>query len=372
MRICFLADYESYHTFKWLKFFVPKHEVHLISLKIEREEAGLTSPEMYKEIGVKFHLIPSTGMDKFRAPGRVKKLLREIEPDVVHAHYITHYGYLAASSGFHPLVMTAWGTDVLIDAHSTFMKRHQVSKALKAVDIATCDGENTAKALAGLMGSSERIRKIYFGVDTQKNNPGRRVEGFYSKYLKSGREKIVIDVRGFNKVYDPDTFIKAIPLVLEKRPDTVFIMARESERRKAYEEMVASMGVADSVKFIGDIRPEEFATYLASVDVYVSTAISESGLSASTAEAMACGTAVVSTDVGDAAYWIEEGKTGMIVPKGDHKALSDKILYLLSNDDMRKSMGREARNTIETRQDYYKEMSKVEALYESLIRGARK
>ena len=370
MKICFLADYQSIHTYKWLKYFVPKNEVHLISLELPGEEAGLTTPEKYAELGIKVHILPRKGIDKLRAPSRVRKMLREIRPDVVHAHYITHYGYLAASSVFHPLVMTAWGTDVLIDAHSSFMKKHQVRKALRAADVVTCDGENTTKALSELMGGRDRIKKIYFGVDTRKNTSERRVEGFFDKYLKGGKGKTVINIRGFNPVYDPDTFMKAIPPVLEKYPDTVFIMAREGERRKVYEEMAGSMGIVDSVKFIGNISADELPTYLSSADVYVSTSISDSGISASTAEAMAGGTAVVSTDVGDASYWIEDGKNGMIVPKGDYKALSEKILYLISNDGMRESMGREARITIETRQDYYKEMAKVESLYESLIRKA--
>jgi glycosyltransferase involved in cell wall biosynthesis len=261
---------------------------------------------------------------------------------------------------------------VLIDAHSSFMKRHQVRRALNGADVVTCDGENTTKALTELMGGSDRIRKIYFGVDTKKNSPEKRTEGFYGKYLKGGRGKVVINIRGFNKVYDPDSFIKAIPPVLEKQPDTVFIMAREGEGRKPYEEIVKSLGIADSVKFIGNISADDLPAYLSSADVYVSTSISDSGISASTAEAMANGAAVISTDVGDASYWIDDGKNGMIIPKGDSRALSEKILYLISNDGVRKSMGREARITIETRQDYYKEMGRVEALYESLIKEVPK
>jgi glycosyltransferase involved in cell wall biosynthesis len=367
MRICFLADFQSIHTFKWAKFFVPKHEVHLISLELPSEEAGLTTTANYEEIGIKMHIIPRKGIDKLRAPSRVRKIIREIKPDVVHAHYITHYGYLAASSGFHPLVMTAWGTDVLIDAHSSFMKSHQVRKALRSADVVTCDGENTTKALSELMGGEEKVRKIYFGVDTKKNNPEKRTEGFFSKYKKNPIGKIVINIRGFNPVYDPDCFMKAMPPVIEKAPDTVFLMAREGERRKIYEDMVKSFGVADSVKFIGNISADDLPSYLASSDVYVSTSISDSGISASTAEAMANGTPVISTDVGDARYWIEDGRNGFVIPKGDSRALSEKILYLISNDGMRKSIGREARITIETRQDYYKEMRKVEQLYESML-----
>jgi len=372
MRICFLADFHSIHTYRWVKFFAAKHEVHLISLEQPAEGTESLRPEKYKEIGIYVHFIPREGIiDKMRGPSRVKKLIEDIVPDIVHAHYITHYGYLAAKSSFHPTVMTAWGTDVLIEAHSSFIKRHQVKYALKRADALTCDGENTIRALREFVTDENKIRKIYFGVDTQKYNPGKRIEGFYKKYHKGIDGKIVINLRGFAEVYEPETFIKAVPAILERFPDTVFLMAREHDRRKMFEEMVSSMGLEEHVKFIGNIPADDLPVFLASSDIYVSNSISDSGIAASTAEAMASGTAIISTDVGDISQWIEDGRNGFIISKGDFNALSEKVKYLLSNDDIRKSIGREARKTIETKQDYLKEMTKVEELYESLIKEAR-
>lgn len=368
MRICFLSDFHAIHTLRWLKFFSERHDVHLISLEAPDWEMGPVKVEDYSQYGIKVHLVPRKGIDKLLSPRRVKRLIREISPEVVHAHYVTHYGYLAAKSGFRPIVMTAWGSDVLIEVHQTMIKSHQVRYALKHADILTCDGENTAKALRELMGGDERIRKIYFGVDTKKFGPHVRVPGFYDRYLKDKRGKVVLNLRGFTEVYDPGTFIRAIPPVVERFPGTIFVMARESDRRKAFEEMAASLGIADSIKFVGNIAFEELPKFTASADIYVSNSLSDSGISASTAEAMACGLAVISTNIGDASYWIEDGKNGFLIEKGDSKALSEKMIYLLSNEGARKSFGAEAKKTIEERQDYYKEMGKVERIYESLAK----
>jgi len=368
MRICFLGDFHAVHTLRWLKFFSDRHEVHLISLEAPTWEMGPIKAEEYGQSGIKLHLVPRRGINKLLGAGRVKRIIGSIRPDVVHAHYVTHYGYLAAKSGFRPLVMTAWGSDVLIEVHQSLIKGHQVRYALKRADLLTCDGENTAKALRELMGGDEKIRKIYFGVDTKRVGPDKRVAGFYDKYQKDKLGKVVINLRGFTEVYDPGTFIRAMPPVVEKFPGTVFVMARDSDRIGMFKEMAASLGVADSVKFIGNIPPEELPKFLASADIYVSNSLSDSGISASTAEAMASSVAVISTDVGDASYWIEDGKNGFLIPKGDSASLSEKMISLLANEDVRKSFGREARKTIETRQDYYKEMGKVEKIYESLAR----
>lgn len=368
MRICYLGDYHAIHTIKWLKFFAGRHEVYLISLEAPTWEMGPAKVEDYEALGIKVDLVKRRGVNKLLGAGRVKKLVRAFSPDIIHAHYITHYGYLAAKSGFRPIVMTAWGSDVLIDVHQNRMKGQMVRYALKRADILTCDGENTAGALRELLGGDERIRKIYFGVDTKKFGPDRRDYGFYDKYRKDKNGKVVINLRGFTEVYDPGTFINAIPPVVEKFPGTIFVMARDSDRRKIFEDMAASLGVADSVKFVGNLPFEELPKYMASADIYVSNSLSDSGISASTAEAMASGTAVISTDVADASYWIDNGRSGFLIAKGDSKALSEKMISLLADDNLRKAVGREARKTIEERQDYFKEMGKVERIYESLVK----
>ena len=370
MKLCFLADFHAIHTLRWLRFFSERHEVHLISLEAPKWEMGPVKEGDYAPVGVKLHLVPRTGVNKLFGPRRVKKLIREIAPDVVHAHYVTHYGYLAAKSRFRPLVMTAWGSDVLIDVHQNFMKGHQVIYALKHADLLTSDGENTAKALRELTNGEKNYMKIYFGVDTKRFSPDRKVPGFFDKYLKEKNGKVVINLRGFTEVYDPGTFIRALPPVIEKFPGTVFVMARESDRRKVFEDMAASLKIDDSVKFVGNIPYDELPKYSASADIYVSNSLSDSGISASTAEAMACGLAVISTNIGDASYWIDEGKNGFLIEKGDSAALAEKMIRLISNDEMRRSFGREARKTIEERQDYYKEMGKMEQIYAALAKGS--
>lgn len=368
MKICFLSDYRSIHTLRWIKFFVERNEVYLITLE-GGEDSNLSAKD-YEQIGVKIHVLPKGNM--VGVPFQVRKLIRQIGPDVIHAHYITHYGFLAAFSGFHPVVMTAWGTDVLIEPHASFIKNFQVKYALKRADLLTCDGENTAQAMVGLGQRAEKIKRIYFGVDTKRCNPSLREESFFDDLKKDKSGKVVINIRGFGEVYDPDTFIKAIPPVLERFPGTVFVMARGGDRRKIYEDMVKSMGIADSVKFIGDIQFAKLPVYLASADVYVSTSVSDSGIAASTAEAMANGLPVISTEVGDIRIWVEEGKNGFVIQKGDEKKLADDLIDLLSDDQKRKAIGKEARRTIEERQDYYKEMAKMENIYQELAKGAKK
>jgi len=108
------------------------------------------------------------------------------------------------------------------------------------------------------------------------------------------------------------------------------------------------------------------------VDVYVSTSLSDAGIAASTAEAMACRLPVVVTDVADNKKWVDNGVNGFVVPIKDPKSLAEKIIYLLQNENIRKKFGKINRKIIEEKNNYYKEMKKMEDIYKRLTRRHEK
>jgi glycosyltransferase involved in cell wall biosynthesis len=116
---------------------------------------------------------------------------------------------------------------------------------------------------------------------------------------------------------------------------------------------------------------DEFPNVLASCDIYVSTSLSDAGISAATAEAMASGLPVVITDFGDNKKWVIDGENGFVIPIKDHRILAEKIVYLLHNKEERIKMGENGRQLIEEKNNYYKEMAKVEQIYSNLIERFR-
>jgi len=102
------------------------------------------------------------------------------------------------------------------------------------------------------------------------------------------------------------------------------------------------------------------------MDVYVSTSLSDAGIAASTAEAMACGLPVVITDSGENARWIEPGRNGFLVPLSEPGALAEKLLRLIDDPELRSRLGAAGRATIQERNDYQVEMAKMETLYQQI------
>jgi glycosyltransferase involved in cell wall biosynthesis len=350
-----------------VNYFAQKgHEVHLISSRfsegydgydkrIEMHPLTILLPQMWK---VSRYL--SGCLWLFQA----RKLLREIRPDILNAHFITIFGYLGAISGFHPLVLTAWGSDILIYPKKNPIHGFLTKQTLRRVDGIICVSPVLKEGIIKLGGALNKIEMTTIGIDTQKFGPGFRNEVLLRE-LEIGDSPVVINTRHLDPIYDVETLIKSIPLVLHEVPEAKFIIAGEGEQRSYLESLTQSSGVSSSVRFIGWISNNELPDYLASSDVYVSTSLSD-GTSISLLEALASELAPVVTDIPANRPWVNDGDNGFLVPTGDYKMLASKIVQLLKDSEARTRFGKIGRNMVVERAEHENEMSRVEEIYEGL------
>jgi len=366
LRICYIADAGSIHTQRWVNYFAGKgHRVHIITGRLG---------EGYSE-GIQLHLLTSLLPPHWKNSGyintllwfvQVRRLINRIKPDIIDAHYITINGYLGALSGFHPLVLTAWGSDVLIHPKRNFFFKAITKYALKRADMVICDSQIVRKELIKLGTKPEKLRLIFWGVDTQQFNPQQQDEELRGKLHVSGY-RTVICIRSLTPVYNVEMLVKAIPLVLKQAPETTFVIAGDGEQREYLGNLVKSLGVLDSVRFVGWLPHDELPKYLASSDIYVSTSLSDS-TSLSLQEAMACEVVPVVTDLPANREWITDNENGFIVPISDIQTLAQKIIYLLRNEEVRRKFGKLGREIIQERAEYEKEMGKMGKVYQEALK----
>lgn len=366
MRLACIANGNNIHALRWVNYFARKgHEVHLICFIAM---AG------YHE-NVRIHLLVGGSPGK-RALARylrfllwicqARRLIKRIKPDILESLYVTTWGFIGACSGFHPFSLCAQGSDILIDPRQNLLKRWLVKYALKKADMILYDSETLKKGVLELGTDVEKTQMILNGVDTRKFSPQRKSQVLREKWQMVGAP-LVICFREFKPVYNVEMVIKAIPLMLSQLPEVKFIIASDGELRINLESLVDSLGIRDAVLFPRFLAYDDVPAYLASSDVYVSTSLSDS-TSLCLQEAMACGLAPVVTDLPANREWITDGENGFIVPINDVPALADRVVYLLRNDEVRKSFGRRGREIIQARAEYREEMGKLEKLYAAMIR----
>jgi glycosyltransferase involved in cell wall biosynthesis len=160
--------------------------------------------------------------------------------------------------------------------------------------------------------------------------------------------------------------------VLAEVPEAKFVIVGVGSEETRLKELAKSLGIWENSRFVGFVPNDELPQYLNSMDIYVSTALSDAGLSASTAEAMSCGLPVIVTDVAANKEWVNDGVNGFVIPTKNPELLAQKVIYLLKNDAERKRFGMANRKIIKTRNDYTKEMGKMENLYRELVEKHKK
>jgi len=367
MKICFFGDAAAHHLRRWAKYFINKgHEVHVVTFNANiLDNYGEVKVHIVKK-RINNSMLISRILNVVPMITKLKALLRDINPDIIHSHSVGGYAYMVAASGFHPFIVTPWGSDVLIDIQNSRIEKFFTTLVLKKADAITCDGENTREIIINLGISSKKIKFITFGVDIQKFKPSSEKE-YCKKKLLLPNSEIVVSTRFLTSVHDVETFIKAIPMALEKISDVKFVIIGDGPQKEYLMNLAKNLGIFNAIRFAGKVLEEEMSLYLKSADIYVSTSLSESGLAASTAEAMACELPVINTDTGDIGLWIKDG--GFIVPTKNPEVLAEKIVYLLKNDEERKKLGKKNRKVIEERNNYYKEMEKMEEIYKKIIRN---
>jgi glycosyltransferase involved in cell wall biosynthesis len=149
-----------------------------------------------------------------------------------------------------------------------------------------------------------------------------------------GRARI-ITVGRLQAPKDPVTFVRALARLA---PDSfTATLVGDGPDREAVEAEVRRLGLAERVKLAGDRR--DVPELLAEGDVFVLSTASE-GLPMSILEAMAAGLPVVASHVGGIPEVVEDGRTGLLVPPGDDRALAAAIGRLVADPGLQAELGR--------------------------------
>ena len=362
MKILYVASASSIHSFRWIEYFAAAgHDVCWVSFRplVFTPSVGIRYSELAEPRGSMF--LPRV----VKAVHQVRALVKEFRPDLVHAHYAGVNGLVAALVGFRPLVVTAWGSDIVLVGRSP-IRGHAVRWTLTRADLITCDAEHLRRSMMDMGVGSGKIVRINFGTDLNVFSRREEVRDL-RKGLGLNGLPVVISTRNLYRIYNVELLLSAVPGVLARTGAATFLIVGTGPEEDRLRRLAESLGVAARVRFIGRVGQAELAYYLSVADVYVSTALSDGGLAASTAEAMACELPVVVTDIGENGKWVANEENGFLVPTDDPAALADRIAFLLEHEAVRREFGKRNRSVIAERNSFGVEMGKMDAVYHRLL-----
>ncbi len=134
-----------------------------------------------------------------------------------------------------------------------------------------------------------------------------------------------------------DILIEAIAVVKEKVPDIKCLILGEGPEEASLKNLATELNISQNIKFLGTIGQEKIPRYLAESNIFVRPSRSE-GLGISFLEAIAAGLPIIAPPVGGIPDIIEDGKTGLFCNPEDPKDLAEKIMNLLENEPLAKSI----------------------------------
>lgn len=340
-KIVLLSGASSIHTVRWANgLSAAGHEVHVVT------QHPMVDPF---NSNVKVHLFPFRGvLGYFTMVPVVRKLLREIKPDIVNAHYASGYGTTARLVAHHPWVLSVWGSDVYDFPYKSPLHKWLVRKNLMAADVVAstshCMAEQTRSIAPGL----KEIPVTPFGVDMQAYS---NAEG-----LATNNDKLVIGtVKSMASKYGIDTLIEAFALLVRKLADTQPELARYVQLRLVgggpqmdeYKNLATRLDLADKVEFVGRVPHQEVPRELAKLDVYVALSrLDSESFGVAIIEAGAARRPVVVSDAGGLPEVTLDGVTGLVVPRENPQAAADAIEKLVLSPEMRVRMGEAGRKHV--------------------------
>lgn len=163
---------------------------------------------------------------------------------------------------------------------------------------------------------------------------------------KKEDEIIIVSVSRFVKAKDFTTALYSIKEVIEtdREIKLKYYIIGYGPMEENIRSLISILKLMDYVEIL--VKPSNIPEILNKSDIYLSTSLFE-GLSNSIMEAMSAGLPIIGTDVGDNRFLIEDGYNGFLVPCKDIKLITERILYLIKNDDVRKEYGINSRTKIE-------------------------
>jgi sugar transferase (PEP-CTERM/EpsH1 system associated) len=283
-----------------------------------------------KRPGIRLGLIP-----------RLKNVLEEIRPEVVHSHQLGtlfYAGPAARWAGVPIVVHTEHGQEKYAERMQT---RILGRIAVWFADTFFCLTEDmAARVREHRIAPARKIRVIFNGIDTRQfmepcdTAAARRVVGIPENV------PVIGTVARLTEIKRQDVLIRAFAKVHARFPDAHLLLVGDGPLREELEKLAVSCGVKEQVHFAGYQSPT--TPFVQLLTIFALPSRSE-GMPQSAIEASVTGLAVVASRVGGLPELIDDGRTGLLVPVGDEGALAEALCGLLANPERARRMGQAAR-----------------------------
>lgn len=365
MRILFFSRDYTVHDHRFLAA-LAKTEHKVYFLRLERgggQGESRPLPPGIEQVLWSGGQTPAALQDGPRLLLELRRVLRRTQPDLVLAGPLQRSAFLAALSGFRPLVSMTWGYDLIRDARRGPAWAWATRFTLKR-SAALVGDSDTLRQLAIAYGMPpERIVTFPWGIDLSHFSPGGRLPAGAQPPGSEPAGFNLLSVRNWEPIYGIDLIARAFVQAARQRPELRLVMLGGGSQSGLLRQIFAQGGVEERVSFPGSVQQAELPRFYRRADLYLSASHSD-GSSISLLEALGCGCPALVSDIPGNREWVQPGVQGWLFPDGDAGALAAGILRAVDCRRDLADMGQSARRLAEQRADWNKNFPKLFEAFE--------
>ncbi len=200
----------------------------------------------------------------------------------------------------------------------------------------------------------KKVVYVHNGVNIERFSPREPDQKVLTRYSIPDNGKVLLYVGRVSYRKGVIDLVKAFKIIFEKYKDVFLVIAGSVDHGYGEQVMklIKSYGLLNHVLLLGPVPNKDIVELMRRCDIFLYSSIGGEGIPRAILEAMACGRPVVATRVTGIPEAIRDGKTGYTVEVGDHVSFAQKVLGLLRDEALRRTLGENARKLIEKEFSY--------------------
>lgn len=333
------------------------------------ERPGTLAPQV-EALGVPILCAAKTPGLRLETIGRVRELLRQLKPDVVHTHQIgalIYAGPAARRENVPVVVHTEHINNVAKQRSLSKRARIRLLWGLAGsyADRFFCVSDDIADAVKAYRTvPGRKVVVVPNGIDTAAFATTGDCESLRRDLGIPNGVSVIGTVGRLNEVKSQDLLIRSFEQISNHHPKPHLLLVGDGPERHRLQQLAEDLDISDRVHFAGyQSRPEQF---LHAMDIFALTSRLE-GMPLAILEAWAAGLPVIASRVGGVPRMISAGQTGLLFDFGDEAALGESMSRLLESPDEARRLGEAGRDYVRSRYDLRVMADTYERHYRDLL-----
>ena len=348
-HICLLGPEYSKHTERWVNSLRQRgHRVDLVTFnKDPHSSLGGISLDARSKMAY---------VSKIR---KLRTIINTLQPDIVHAHYASSYGFLASFVDHPRKIVSVWGDDIAVFPTKNFLFKYILRRSLRKADRITCTSEFLRQLVISNGYGHKNIAVIPFGID-------------FNRFCYVSREAKPIVRFGIAKSFLPkygiDYLLRAFKKLVDSGCKVELKLIGEGTHEKQYKNLASELGLSEQVKFSGIIDNAKMPSFYESIDIFVMPSVSDGeSFGVAAVEAAATGLPVIATRVGGVPEVVIDGTTGYLVERRNVEQLAAAMRKLIDEPALRIKMGKAGRENVEKKYRWENNVRAMENVYREIM-----